>query len=116
ELTVSSNLTIWSLRPSVVLMVALVGPALVTVLFPPQPVASTNATVTTVKSKYRFIGGLQVFLIGGVLAGYRCTSSARLLGAVVAMESKLLPGAAELAGLTGVAGRYRQPNACGRWP
>jgi len=60
ELTESSNLTIWSFSPSLVLIVALVGPA-ATLLLPPQPVANTIATVTTVKSRYLFIRSLQVF-------------------------------------------------------
>src|SRR6267154_6010674 len=73
ELTESSNFTIWSFRPSVVLMVAFVGPAVVRLLLPPQPVATIKATVTTVKSKYRFIGASKFSVSGEVLAGYKCS-------------------------------------------
>ena len=68
ELTESSNFTIWSFRPSVVLRVALVGPALTLLPVPPQPVARTTATITTVRSKYRFIGASKFSVSGEVLA------------------------------------------------
>jgi hypothetical protein len=54
-------------------MVAFVGPAVVRLFFPPQPVASTKATVTTVKSKYRFIGASKFSVSGEVLAGDKCS-------------------------------------------
>src|SRR6476646_4505425 len=77
ELTESSNLTIASFRPSVVLMVALVGPAL-RLPVPPQPVAKIMATIATVRSKYRFIGASKFSASGEVLAVDKCTWRAKL--------------------------------------
>src|SRR4051812_14296824 len=77
ELTESSNLTIASFRPSVVLMVAFVGPAL-RLPVPPQPVANIMATIATVKSKYRFIGASKFSVSGEVLALDKCTWRAKL--------------------------------------
>ena len=77
ELTESSNLMIASFRPSVVLMVAFVGPAL-RLPVPPQPVANIMATIATAKSKYRFIGASKFSVSGEVLAVNKCTWWAKL--------------------------------------
>src|SRR4051795_5193020 len=77
ELTESSNLTIASFRPSVVLMVAFVGPAF-RLPVPPQPVANIMATIATAKSKYRFIGASKFSVSGEVLTGDKCTWRAKL--------------------------------------
>src|SRR5258708_6406083 len=59
ELTVSSNLTIWSLTASLVLMVALVGPAVMRLVLPPQPATSNiTATVPTLKNIHPFLASL----------------------------------------------------------
>src|SRR5690349_11818778 len=89
ELTESSNLTIWSFSPSEVLIVALVGPA-VAVLLPPQPVASTIATVTTVKRNSFFIRSLQVFAERGnspVINALRLPRTAKCLSPAIATHS-----------------------------
>jgi hypothetical protein len=108
ELTESSNFTIWSFRPSLVLMVAFVGPAL-RLLVPPQPVAKSKAAITTVESKYRFIGASKFSVSGEVLAVDKCTWRAKL--------AKWLSAAFSVVGnAMAWSGVGRNASACGDKP
>src|SRR5258708_25247039 len=75
-------------------MVAFVGPAF-RLPVPPQPVARTTATITTVRSKYRFIGASKFSVSGEVLAVDKSTwraKYAKRLSAAFSVRGGLAPG------------------------